>query len=145
MRWGWRRVRSARWLEEVLELKRLGRFFSAVVTDSDIKHGKPAPDIFLRAAELLKVAPPSLLRGRGFQARGRCGPRRRHAGHRDHQHPSREGAATRHAGRADLQARLSGCCWNDAERGSADTFIPVTARGSDFIDAADAMATLMPG
>ena len=40
---------------EVLEIERLGRFFGAVVTDTDISHGKPAPDIFLRAAELLKV------------------------------------------------------------------------------------------
>ena len=44
-------------VEEVLGLNRLGRFFSAVVTDSEVKRGKPAPDIFLRAAELLKVAP----------------------------------------------------------------------------------------
>ena len=44
-------------VEEVLGLKRLGRFFSAIVTDSDGQRGKPAPDIFLRAAELLNVAP----------------------------------------------------------------------------------------
>jgi HAD superfamily hydrolase (TIGR01509 family) len=44
-------------VEAVLGLKHLGRFFSAVVSDSDIKQGKPAPDIFLRAAELLDVAP----------------------------------------------------------------------------------------
>ena len=44
-------------VDEVLRLKGLGRFFSAVVSDSDIKRGKPAPDIFLRAAELLGVAP----------------------------------------------------------------------------------------
>jgi HAD superfamily hydrolase (TIGR01509 family) len=44
-------------VEEVLALKRLGRFFSAVVSDADVKCGKPAPDIFLRAAELLDVAP----------------------------------------------------------------------------------------
>ena len=43
-------------VEEVLALKRLGRFFSAVVSDADVKRGKPAPDIFLRAAELLNVA-----------------------------------------------------------------------------------------
>ena len=42
---------------EVLEIEGLGRFFGAVVTDSDISHGKPAPDIFLRTAELLKVPP----------------------------------------------------------------------------------------
>ena len=42
---------------EVLDIERLGRFFGAVVTDTDIAHGKPAPDIFLRTAELLKVPP----------------------------------------------------------------------------------------
>jgi HAD superfamily hydrolase (TIGR01509 family) len=46
-------------VEAVLGLKGLGRFFSAVVSDSDVKRGKPAPDIFLRAAELLKVPPQS--------------------------------------------------------------------------------------
>jgi beta-phosphoglucomutase-like phosphatase (HAD superfamily) len=35
----------------------LRQFFSAVVSIADVKRGKPAPDIFLRAAELLKVAP----------------------------------------------------------------------------------------
>jgi HAD superfamily hydrolase (TIGR01509 family) len=44
-------------VEEVLAIRRLRRLFSAVVTDSDIKRGKPEPDIFLRAAELLEVAP----------------------------------------------------------------------------------------
>jgi HAD superfamily hydrolase (TIGR01509 family) len=44
-------------VEEVLKIKRLGRWFSAVVTDSDVQRGKPEPDIFLRAAELLKVGP----------------------------------------------------------------------------------------
>jgi HAD superfamily hydrolase (TIGR01509 family) len=44
-------------VEAVLDIERLGRRFSAVVTDSDIAHGKPVPDIFLRAAELLKVPP----------------------------------------------------------------------------------------
>jgi HAD superfamily hydrolase (TIGR01509 family) len=44
-------------VEEVLKLERLGRFFSAVVSGTDIRHGKPAPDIFLRTAELLKVPP----------------------------------------------------------------------------------------
>jgi HAD superfamily hydrolase (TIGR01509 family) len=42
---------------EVLQIDRLGRFFGAVVTDSDISHGKPAPDIFLRAAQLLQAPP----------------------------------------------------------------------------------------
>jgi HAD superfamily hydrolase (TIGR01509 family) len=44
-------------VEEVLRLENLRRFFSAVVSGSEVKRGKPAPDIFLRAAELLKVAP----------------------------------------------------------------------------------------
>ena len=44
-------------VEEVLALQGLGRFFSAVVSDTEVPHGKPAPDIFLRAAELLGIAP----------------------------------------------------------------------------------------
>jgi HAD superfamily hydrolase (TIGR01509 family) len=44
-------------VEEVLKLDELSRFFSAVVSGSDVQRGKPAPDIFLRAAELLRVEP----------------------------------------------------------------------------------------
>lgn len=44
-------------VEAVLALQDLRRFFSVTVTAADVKHGKPAPDIFLRAAELLAVAP----------------------------------------------------------------------------------------
>ncbi|MBI3416041.1 MAG: HAD family phosphatase [Verrucomicrobia bacterium] len=44
-------------IKEVLSLKNLRRFFTAVVSSDDVAHGKPAPDIFLRAAELLAVAP----------------------------------------------------------------------------------------
>jgi len=46
-------------VEEVLRLGNLGRFFAAVVTDTEVPRGKPAPDIFLRAAQLLGVAPES--------------------------------------------------------------------------------------
>lgn len=35
----------------------LGSLFDAVVTAEDVTHGKPAPDIFLKAAELLGVSP----------------------------------------------------------------------------------------
>jgi beta-phosphoglucomutase-like phosphatase (HAD superfamily) len=35
----------------------LRSLFDAIVTAEDVVHGKPAPDIFLRAAELLGVAP----------------------------------------------------------------------------------------
>ena len=44
-------------VDAVLALKNIRRFFSAVVTASEVKHGKPAPDIFLRAARLLNAAP----------------------------------------------------------------------------------------
>jgi len=44
-------------VEAVLSLNDLRRHFSAVVSGSDVTRGKPAPDIFLRAAELLKVPP----------------------------------------------------------------------------------------
>jgi HAD superfamily hydrolase (TIGR01509 family) len=44
-------------VEEVLRFEGLRRFFSAVTTSSEVKRGKPAPDIFLRAAELLSVNP----------------------------------------------------------------------------------------
>jgi len=43
-------------VEEVLALQGLRKFFRAAVTASDVKHGKPAPDIFFRTAELLEVA-----------------------------------------------------------------------------------------
>ena len=44
-------------IREVLALRNLRRFFSAVVSAEDVAHGKPAPDIFLRAAELLNARP----------------------------------------------------------------------------------------
>lgn len=44
-------------VEEVLRFRELRRFFSVVTTSSEVKHGKPAPDIFLRAAALLEVEP----------------------------------------------------------------------------------------
>lgn len=44
-------------VDEVIGLARLRRFFSAIVSGSDVQRGKPAPDIFLRAAELLRAEP----------------------------------------------------------------------------------------
>jgi HAD superfamily hydrolase (TIGR01509 family) len=44
-------------IDEVLAMKSLRRFFPVVVSVQDVAHGKPAPDVFLRAAELLKVPP----------------------------------------------------------------------------------------
>lgn len=44
-------------IQAVLSLSGLHPFFSAIVSSSDVQHGKPAPDIFLRTAELLGVEP----------------------------------------------------------------------------------------
>jgi HAD superfamily hydrolase (TIGR01509 family) len=44
-------------IQAVLALEGLHRFFPVVVSASDVKRGKPAPDVFLHAAELLKVHP----------------------------------------------------------------------------------------
>jgi HAD superfamily hydrolase (TIGR01509 family) len=44
-------------VEAVLSLANLRRFFPVTVSGSDILRGKPAPDVFLRAAELLRVNP----------------------------------------------------------------------------------------
>jgi HAD superfamily hydrolase (TIGR01509 family) len=44
-------------IEAVLSLGGLRRFFMATVSASEVRQGKPAPDIFLRAAQLLRVAP----------------------------------------------------------------------------------------
>ena len=46
-------------IHEVLALRGLRRFFPVVVSSEDVAHGKPAPDIFLRTAELLGVPPPA--------------------------------------------------------------------------------------
>jgi HAD superfamily hydrolase (TIGR01509 family) len=44
-------------IQVVLSLRGLRRFFPVVVSGTDVKHGKPAPDIFLHAAALLGVPP----------------------------------------------------------------------------------------
>jgi beta-phosphoglucomutase len=43
-------------IEAVLEIEGLGGSFSAVVSAGEVPRGKPAPDIFLRAAALLKAS-----------------------------------------------------------------------------------------
>lgn len=40
---------------ECLELAGIKDVFPTIITRDDVQHGKPAPDIFLKAAELLKV------------------------------------------------------------------------------------------
>lgn len=46
-------------VDEVLKFRDLRRFFSATVSSSEITHGKPNPEIFLKAAKLLGVEPES--------------------------------------------------------------------------------------
>lgn len=52
------RVRAVR---ESLSVIHIEHLFDAVVGAEDVAHGKPAPDLFLRAAELLGVAPAGCL------------------------------------------------------------------------------------
>jgi HAD superfamily hydrolase (TIGR01509 family) len=44
-------------IEEVLSLGNLQRFFPVAVSTQEVPRGKPAPDVFVRASELLAVAP----------------------------------------------------------------------------------------
>jgi HAD superfamily hydrolase (TIGR01509 family) len=44
-------------IDAVLALKNLRQHFQLCVSASDVAHGKPAPDIFLHTAQLLKVDP----------------------------------------------------------------------------------------
>ncbi len=44
-------------LDLVLDETQLRSFFSATVTAEDVAHGKPAPDVFLKAAERVGIAP----------------------------------------------------------------------------------------
>lgn len=44
-------------IEQVLKRLRIRHYFDAMVTSEDVKHQKPAPDIFLEAARRIAVAP----------------------------------------------------------------------------------------
>ena len=44
-------------IETSLEIIRLREFFSAIVSAEDVTHGKPAPDVFLKAAEKINRGP----------------------------------------------------------------------------------------
>jgi HAD superfamily hydrolase (TIGR01509 family) len=46
-------------INEVLAIKDLRRFFSAVASSEDVSRSKPAPDVFLHAASLLGLPPES--------------------------------------------------------------------------------------
>jgi len=45
------------WIDATLRSLNIAGYFSAIVSGEDVENGKPAPDIYLRAAELLGVAP----------------------------------------------------------------------------------------
>ena len=44
-------------IEMILNNLKIINFFDAIVSGEEVKNGKPAPDIFLKAAELLDIAP----------------------------------------------------------------------------------------
>ncbi len=44
-------------IEVVLELSGLGYFFETTVSSEEVARGKPAPDVYLEAARLLRVDP----------------------------------------------------------------------------------------
>jgi len=44
-------------IEVVLELSGLGDFFETTVSSEEVAHGKPAPEVYLEAARLLRVDP----------------------------------------------------------------------------------------
>ena len=47
-------------IDVVLELEDLRAFFPTVVSVEDVPRGKPAPDVFLRAAKLMQLEPKDL-------------------------------------------------------------------------------------
>jgi beta-phosphoglucomutase len=48
-------------IQTVISMRGLHRFFTVLVSASDVKRGKPSPDIFLHTAEQLGMAPPDCL------------------------------------------------------------------------------------
>ena len=44
-------------VENIAEVHNLRDYFSCIMTGCDVAHGKPAPDIYLAVAEMLKVKP----------------------------------------------------------------------------------------
>ena len=48
-------------LDDALATAGLADAFDAIVTSDDVEHAKPAPDIYVRACELLGVAPSEAL------------------------------------------------------------------------------------
>ena len=74
-------------IETVLATAGLGSAFAAVVSSEEVPRGKPAPDVYLAAADRLSAAPDGVRRGRGLLQR----PARRRRGrvHGDRHPPAR--------------------------------------------------------
>ncbi len=53
---GWKRV-----VKHTLTVVGVEDFFEAIVGADDVTHGKPAPDVFLKAAELIRLPPAACL------------------------------------------------------------------------------------
>ena len=49
------------WVHAILDTLRIREYFSAIVSAGDVAHGKPAPDVYLRAARRLGVPPGACL------------------------------------------------------------------------------------
>ncbi len=52
---------SRQLVENIVSVHQLGAYFSCIVTGCDVGKGKPAPDIYRKAAELLGVSPEKCL------------------------------------------------------------------------------------
>ncbi|MBR9681751.1 MAG: HAD family phosphatase [Candidatus Altiarchaeota archaeon] len=48
---------NRKWIEQILTSLAVFDHFEVIVAGSEVPHGKPAPDIFLKCAELLKMTP----------------------------------------------------------------------------------------
>ena len=48
-------------VENIVSVHHLERFFTCIITGCDVEKGKPAPDIYLAAAQALKVSPENCL------------------------------------------------------------------------------------
>ncbi len=48
-------------LETIIDVLNIGDCFDALVTAEDVQHGKPAPDVFLKAADQVGVPPESCI------------------------------------------------------------------------------------
>ncbi len=87
------------WVGPFLRQHGLDILLDAICTRDDVKQVKPAPDLFLLAAERMRVAPGALRRIRGFAERPARRARGGHVGHRGAERADASAAAARSAPR----------------------------------------------